>query len=107
MKKSDIEYRIIIHPEHESPEGCFSSGDDEQDAADVAKIMEDLEWNDWAWCTVEVQAVHVPSGLTGSDWLGCCSYDSEEQFTEPGGYYDDMKERALEELESKVETLQD
>ena len=37
-------------------------------------------------------------GFEGSDCLSCCSYESEEQFRQPGGYYDDMKGTALDAL---------
>jgi hypothetical protein len=38
----------------------------------------------------------------GDDYLGCCSYESEEDFRAPGGYFDDMKRAALDELNEKV-----
>jgi hypothetical protein len=40
--------------------------------------------------------------FTGTYYLGCCSYESEEDFVENSGYYEDLKYEARGEL---VETL--
>jgi hypothetical protein len=42
------------------------------------------------------------AGYEGYDYLGGCSYGSEEQFKHPDGYYPDMKARALENLNEIV-----
>jgi len=36
--------------------------------------------------------------VEASDYLGCCSYRSKEDFMEPDGYYDDMKVEAYNSL---------
>ena len=58
--------------------------------------------NQWAWCTVRVVA--TLGEFEGSDSLGCCSYASEADFKAPGGYFDDMKVEALDDLRRSIET---
>ena len=101
--KSEIEYEIILHPEHDGPEGFFDSGDDEDDEETCRKIREESEWNEWAWCTVEVKATFRE--LSASDFLGACSYKDEKDFKE-GGYFEDMKAQAFDALMAKVEKVQ-
>jgi hypothetical protein len=40
--------------------------------------------------------------FSASDHLGCCSYADEGDFRQPGGYFDDMIDEALEELNKIV-----
>ncbi len=56
--------------------------------------------NQWAWCVVTVTAKW--GGFEGSDHLGGCSYKSEEDFRQPGGYFDDMVKAALETLNQSI-----
>ena len=93
-----IEYRIIVRPEDFSPSEHF----DDETAAD---ILESAESNVWAWAAVEVQAVAVFTGggeVIGSDFLGGCSYGSENEFKAEGGYFEDMKIEALSDLMGKL-----
>lgn len=82
-------------------EGEFGDEDDEE------FIRQELaNGNDWAWCKVRVTAQWIaPDGTTfeGHDYLGGCSYRSEEDFKQPGGYYDDMKKEAYADLQKAVE----
>jgi hypothetical protein len=43
--------------------------------------------NPWAWCCVKVCARYLE--LESSEYLGCCSYVSEQDYRE-GGYFEDM-----------------
>jgi hypothetical protein len=82
---------------------CFDSGDPVLDEKDAVRIEKDYnDGNNWAWCCAKVTVRW--NGFTGEDYLGGCNYDSEEQFKEAGGYYDDMKESALAELNNELET---
>lgn len=59
---------------------------------------------DWGWCQVEVRCV-VRVGnnsYQGTDHLSGCSYTSEAEFTQPGGYFEDMKKEAFEDLLSML-----
>lgn len=72
------------------------SGDDEADARAENEVQEALDMgNIWAWSTVTVIARW--NGFEGRDRLGCCSYDSEEDFKQDE-YYPDMKKEALDDL---------
>ena len=77
--------------------GNCSAHDPETDAKQEQWIREQLNsGNEWAWCYVRVTATYY--GLHGTDGLGGCSYENEEAFRQPGGYFDDMVTAALEEL---------
>lgn len=70
------------------------------------QIIADYEGgNDWAWCTVQVTAEW--KGITGTDYLGQCSYNSEEDYKKNSGYYEDMKFTAYNELITNLKALGD
>ena len=97
--RSNAEITLTVKPETDSPEGHFASGDDEQDKADVAKILKEAEWNEWAWCVVKVAAKY--KAWEGHDYLGGCSYQDEADFRS-GGYYEDMISQALDALADEI-----
>lgn len=89
-----LTYTLICDIEDESPEGCFASGDPDQDFETVAAIWRSVDnGNDWAWCSVLVTCTAPGYYARGCDRLGCCSYDSEEDFRQ-GGYFEGMKAEA-------------
>lgn len=108
LAEKDVTFEIIIHPEHMSIEGnVLASGDDAADRMAELAVRNDLEsGNEWAWCEVEVKASW--EGFEDSDYLGGCSYESEEAF-KAGGYFEDMKAIALSnlnfQLQSRAKTL--
>ena len=57
----------------------------------------------WAWCSVCVTAEF--RGLTGTAYLGGCSYEDEEDF-KSGIYYEEMKQEALNELNGLIKNVQ-
>ena len=80
---------------------AMASGDDEFDAQVENEIRERLNQGDiWAWAAVEVRATW--RGFRGTACLGCCSYQSEEDFCEPDGYFDDLVNEALGDLNREV-----
>lgn len=88
------------------PEGNASAIDEETDARILADIRRRLADGDvWAWASVEVRASFA--GFSASDFLGGCSYESEEDFRTPGGYFDDMREIALRALAEEVKGARD
>lgn len=95
-------FAVECLPEDSAIDGnCMASGDDAFDRKCAAKIRRQLaSGNDWAWCTVKVSA--TLGDLTGTDYLGCCSYASKADFIAPGGYYDDMKTSALDDLRAQL-----
>ena len=98
LKLEDVTFEVFCIEEHAQIEGnALALRDDAEDAKEETRIRESLEsGNPWAWCTVEVRGMW--KSLSASDFLGCCSYASEENFCEPGGYFDDMKNEVLNEL---------
>ena len=101
LTEKDVEFTVECLAEHDRPEGHFDSGDPDADRETCAWIRKELDrGNDWAWCTVRVTALY--RGFRGVDYLGACSYASEREFMEPGGYFDDMRRSALEALNGEV-----
>ena len=41
-------------------------------------------------------------GFAGEDYLGCCCYEDEADFTADSGYFDDMKANAFEDMVRKM-----
>ena len=105
MKFDDkkVRYSISLLPEYEDIRGHMATGDDEFDRECENRIITDLEsGNDWAWCVVKVTAQYNGiRGVTGTDYLGCCSYADEKDFRECG-YYADMCDNACRELYEKL-----
>ena len=102
-----VTYTLSVEPEYIPLEGnVLASGDDAEDTAAENAVRNELEaGNEWAWCVVTVTASHPGLPFVGRDTLGACSYASEDDFTQPGGYYDDMKAEALRDLLSQVEDV--
>lgn len=98
LRLADVEIEIACLPETLEVRGnALASGVDDEDRACEDKIIADLEnGNEWAWCCVRVTAKLGP--FVGTDYLGGCSYDSESQFREPGGYFNDMRQGAIDDM---------
>jgi len=106
---SKTKYEITIREEHLPVEGnAMASGEDAYDRACEAAILLRLDRDDlWAWCMVTVTASHPDLPFDGDGVvLGACSYKDEEDF-KAGGYYEDMKAEALENLQEKVKMVLD
>lgn len=83
---------------------AVASGDDAADRAEEDRIRTEFEsGNVWAWATVTVRAEFM--GYIAEEHLGCCSYDSEKDFRQPGGYFDDMAANAKASLAEQIEKL--
>lgn len=84
---------------------ALASGDDVEDAKAEQWIYDELDaGNEWAWCCVKVTARW--NGLEGTDFLGCCSYKSREDF-ERCDYYQDMHHIAFGNLMEQIGDLGD
>lgn len=82
---------------------AVASGDDADDKKVEDEILRRLKDDDvWAWAAVTVRA--SIGELHGEDHLGCCSYESEEDFKKDG-YYLDMVDGAKAELLKKIEEI--
>ena len=88
---------IACEPEHMHPKDAF---DDERD---VAAVLEKIKDTEWAWCCVCVTVTF--EGMSECEYLGACSYDSEVDFVNSSGYYEDMLHTCFATLESRVKKL--
>jgi len=102
LTRQEIAIRLKADPEFIPVEGnALASGDDAFDRKVEEGILHRLEQEDvWAWAAVTVTVSWGP--FLASDHLGCCSYADEEDFCQPGGYFDDMIDEALDELNRVV-----
>ena len=102
LTKKDVTFHVVCEPEDMPVRGnAMASGDDALDREVEDEILARLGAGDvWAWCSVRVEAVFVVGTVPykGEACLGGCSYESEEDFTAPGGYYDDLCNEALADL---------
>lgn len=105
---SRVTYTVTAEPEDIPYEGNCSAHDPETDARAEQWIRDQLDaGNEWAWCCARVDAsIQIGNDtITGTDYLGGCSYLSKEDFCQPGGYYDDMKDDARRDLAEKLREL--
>jgi hypothetical protein len=103
-----VEYEMTVLPEDSPVRGnAMFSGDADYDREVEESIIEDLDaGNEWAWCAVKMVARYPGvDNIEGTDYLGQCSYNDEEQFKQPGGYYDDMKAEARADLYNQIESI--
>jgi hypothetical protein len=104
--ETGIVYTVEAEAEDAPIEGNASAIDEETDRETEEWIRSQLDaGNEWAWATVKVTASFPGLEIEGVAYLGCCSYRSREDFMEPGGYYDDLKDEAKEDLLRQVEAL--
>jgi len=100
LTAEDVEVVLTAEPEEEPVAGHFASDEPERDREMEREITSRLEAGDpWAWFCAKVEVRW--NGFSGTDYLGCCSYSSEEDFRK-GDYYGDMVAEALGELNRKV-----
>ena len=102
LKENEVDFELIVHNEDIDVRGnAIASDDDEFDKQIEDEIIDRLNRGDiWAWCCVEVKATF--GRFSSSDYLGCCCYEDEDDFIS-GGYYEDMKSQALDELNNELQ----
>ena len=102
LTREEVSIRLEAEPEFVPVEGnAMASGDDVHDRQVEDEILARLEQGDvWAWAAVTVTVSWRP--FSASDHLGCCSYADEDDFRQPGGYFDDMVDQAIAELNRVV-----
>lgn len=107
IKHGIVEFKIECLPEDTEIRGnALASGDDAIDKAHEDMLIEQYNsGNEWAWCCVKVTAT-IPGleEIEGTDYLGCCSYKSEEDFKKDGSFKD-MCKIAKDELLMRVKEL--
>ena len=107
FSKSEVAYTLEAEFDDIPVRGnAIVSGDDAEDKRIEDSILRRLENGDvWAWASVKVIASW--NGIEGVDYLGACSYEDEDDFKQPGGYYEDMKAEALASLKVNIKALQE
>jgi len=105
LTKADVTITLKCEPEEMDYVGnCMASGDQTIDRQAEQWIRDQLEaGNEWAWCCVTVTVSW--EGFEASDHLGGCSYQSEENFRQVDGYFDDMVTAALETLNHQIAAM--
>ena len=94
--------RVLAEPDHIPVEGnACVSGDDDFDREVEHNVLCRLQQGDvWAWAAVTI--VVAWGQFEGRAYLGCCSYADENDFRQPGCYFDDLVAEALAELNRSV-----
>ena len=82
------------------------SGDDEYDAQVENDIINRLESGEvWAWALVKVTCGFDDWSITGEDYLGGCCNESEKDFVENSGYFEDMRQQAYDDFVTQIERM--
>lgn len=97
--ENEAQISIHVHPEDSSIKGYIDSGDPVADRQWELEVIAESQWNEWAWCVVEVKARW--EGLSASAYLGGVVEKNEESFR-ANGYFDDLKHEAISELVEQV-----
>jgi hypothetical protein len=106
LTAADVTFGIECLPSDIPIVGNCSAIDEDTDRETAEWITDQLDsGNEWAWCTVKVTASW--KSHEGEAYLGGCSYKSEEDFKEPGGYWEQMKEEALDDLNQQLQVLRE
>jgi hypothetical protein len=97
LTKKDVIIEVEALEEYTAIRGnVCASGNDAQDKETEDSIIASVNsGNDWAWCTIKITVKW--NAFDCSTYLGCCSYDSEEDFIKDD-YYTDMVNEAIEGL---------
>lgn len=92
---------ITVTPEQEdiTPQDYFNSIDGNTEVA-TAIEQQIATGNSYAWCTIEVQCTFKQ--LVATEYLGCCNYKSEQDFIDNSGYYQDMVNACLADLNNQI-----
>jgi hypothetical protein len=102
-KLGDVNIRLTVSEEFCPVKGnVLASGNDAEDEKVIKRIA---QGDVWAWCMVTITASLDELDFEGNSYLGCCSYKNQKDFLAPGGYYEDMKGEAIEELKGQIELV--
>lgn len=83
---------------------ALASGNAAADRKCEDEILARLDQGDvWAWAFVTVKCKW--NGFEGEDTLGACSYADAQDFQQPGGYFDDMKAAAYEDMLANIKDV--
>jgi hypothetical protein len=108
VTRENVEITIDIEPSDDPPEASFYDAETnswQEPHPNFARDVHELEKvsdGDWAWCDVTVTARF--SDLTGTAYLGQCSYKDEADF-KSDDYYSQMVDEAIHELQQHIEIV--
>ncbi len=101
------EVTIVVTPfpeELPAKGNAICSGDEVFDRKVETEIVTRVENGDiWAWATVCVTAEW--EALKENEYLGCCCYESEEDFRNNSGYFEEMVDQAIISLNTRLQGL--
>lgn len=96
--KIDTITTLVVHYEDQDPIHHF-------DDAELAKsIMKEQESNVWAWFGAEFVSQLPETNFRVSTHLGCCSYESFDDFKK-NAYFDDLVFESQRLLKAEVENV--
>ena len=103
MNKTNVEklrgLATIIFEALDEDESVFDNFDSPHQAKEIHKDY--LDGNEWAWFCAKVRASYA--GIDSEpQYLGCCSYENEEDF-KSDSYYDSLVDEALADLATKID----
>lgn len=105
IDESKFKITIMALKEDEPVRGnAIASGDDVEDKRVEDEIIFKRRTNRWAWCAVELTA--EIDGFEGTAYLGCCSYKNKDDFINNSGYYEDMKEEAIQQIIAQLKAAE-
>jgi hypothetical protein len=92
--KAKITFEAL--PEDTRPEDYFDT------QALIDHVISESKHNPYAWFVAKVTVEF--NGLTATDYLGACSYESESDFMRDG-YYADMVNVCIDEIAKQVSQI--
>lgn len=102
LNQDEVQFKLIVEDETEPLESVFGSDIDYIDQEVLENIKNRIRRGDtWAWCSVEIQALW--RGFVGKAYVGHCSYENEQDFIKNSGYYDEIVQESLDDLQDSVE----
>lgn len=96
LTKEASNLKITVTPEPEDLDYNKQGYDQEV----VNAIKELRKKSIWGWCSVKVTVSYGPFSAT--EYLGGCSYKNKKDFMQEGGYYSDMVNTCLAELNTEL-----
>jgi hypothetical protein len=111
LTAEEVIFTVQCEPEDIPLEGNVMCSDDKAfDRQCEDNIRRQLnDGNEWAWCIIKVSATYIApndQSFVGKDYLGGCSYESKEDFMVGNSdYFNDMKDNALEDLNTSIANL--
>ena len=105
LTSNDIRVVVTAFPDEIPVKGnALCSGDEDFDRQVESEILNRLEQDDvWAWATVCVSAEW--EALKENEYLGCCCYESEEDFRNNSGYFEEMVDQVITNLNKRLQNL--